>query len=119
WMRYHGSRQSIGPDKLSQLRHVRFFRDMDGVRAHMQKHAAILRPKFDTVLRVLAEELGAPAAEGTGDASGGGGAVGARVHGPRSGGTVIESSWAQWTRPRGGYFISLDTQDGLAKRVGE
>ncbi len=50
--------QTIGHDKLNQLRHVRFFKDMDGVRAHMKKHAAILRPKFETVLAVLERELG-------------------------------------------------------------
>lgn len=52
------SYQTIGHDKLNQLRHVRFFRDMDGVREHMKKHAAILRPKFETVLSVLETELG-------------------------------------------------------------
>ena len=50
--------QTIGHDKLNQLRHVRFFGDMDGVRAHMRKHAAILRPKFETVLDTLDRELG-------------------------------------------------------------
>lgn len=49
--------QAIGPDKLNQLRHVRFFKDADGVRAHMKKHAAILRPKFAAVLSKLDEEL--------------------------------------------------------------
>lgn len=50
--------QTIGHDKLNQLRHVRFFKDMDGVREHMRKHAAILRPKFETVLDILEQELG-------------------------------------------------------------
>ena len=67
--------QTIGPDKLNQLRHVRFFRDMAGIEAHMRKHAAILRPKFATVEEVLTRELG---------------------------GTGV----AEWSRPRGGYFIS-------------
>ncbi len=49
--------QAIGPDKLNQLRHVRFFKDANGVRAHMKKHAAILRPKFAAVLDKLDEEL--------------------------------------------------------------
>lgn len=78
--------QTIGPDKLNQLRHVRFFRDMAGIEAHMRKHAAILRPKFATVDEVLTRELG-----------------GAGV--------------AEWSRPRGGYFVSLDTLDGCAKAV--
>ncbi len=50
--------QTIGHDKLNQLRHVRFFRDMDGVREHMRKHAAILRPKFEAVLDTFERELG-------------------------------------------------------------
>ena len=50
--------QTIGHDKLNQLRHVRFFKDIDGIKAHMQKHAAILRPKFEAVLDILERELG-------------------------------------------------------------
>ena len=50
--------QTIGHDKLNQLRHVRFFKDMDGMHEHMKKHAAILRPKFEAVLGVLDRELG-------------------------------------------------------------
>lgn len=49
--------QTIGHDKLNMLRHVRFFRDLDGVKAHMALHAAILRPKFETALEVLDERL--------------------------------------------------------------
>lgn len=50
--------QTIGPDKINQLRHVRFFENMDKLKAHMAKHAAILKPKFDTVLQILEAELG-------------------------------------------------------------
>ena len=50
--------QTIGHDKINQLRHVRFFKDIDGIKAHMQKHAAILRPKFEAVLDILERELG-------------------------------------------------------------
>ena len=50
--------QTIGHDKLNQLRHVRFFKDMDGMREHMRKHADILRPKFEAVLDVMEKELG-------------------------------------------------------------
>ncbi len=50
--------QTIGPDKINQLRHVRFLRDRDGVAAMMDRHAKILKPKFDAVLRILEEELG-------------------------------------------------------------
>ena len=48
---------TIGPDKVTQLRHVRFLQDADGVRAHMQKHAEILRPKFELVQRRLSGAL--------------------------------------------------------------
>ena len=78
--------QTIGHDKLNQLRHARFFGDFDGMLKHMKHHAAILRPKFKIVLDTLNEELG---------------------------GLDI----ASWTNPKGGYFISLDTLDGCAKRV--
>lgn len=54
----HMNYQTIGHDKLNQLRHVKFFKDADGVNAHMMKHASILRPKFETVLKVLEESLG-------------------------------------------------------------
>ena len=49
--------QTIGPDKLNQLRHVRYFKDIEGMKAHMKKHAAIIRPKFEAVEKVLEEEL--------------------------------------------------------------
>jgi len=49
--------QTIGHDKVNQLRHVRFFKDMNGIREHMKKHADILRPKFEAVLNVLDREL--------------------------------------------------------------
>ena len=84
----HLSIQTIGPDKLNQLRHVRFFKDLAGIEAHMKKHAAILRPKFETVLEILASELGG-------------------------------KNIAEWSRPRGGYFVSLDTMDGCARAVVE
>jgi len=50
--------QTIGPDKLNQLRHARFFKDAAGVMAHMEKHAAILKPKFKLVSDTLRRELG-------------------------------------------------------------
>ena len=80
------SLQTIGPDKLNQLRHVLFLRDMDGVRQHMQKHADIVAPKFEKVLQVLDEDL--------------------------SGADIGE-----WTRPKGGYFISFDGLPNTAKRA--
>jgi DNA-binding transcriptional MocR family regulator len=80
--------QTIGPDKVNQLRHVAFLRDLDGVKEHMRKHAAIIAPKFATVHTTLERELG---------------------------GLGI----AQWTRPRGGYFISFDGLMGTAARTVE
>ena len=50
--------QTIGHDKLNQLRHVKFFKNIDGLHEHMRKHAAILRPKFEMVLNTLDRELG-------------------------------------------------------------
>ena len=50
--------QTIGYDKLNQLRHVRFFKDADGIRAQMKRHAEILRPKFQAVLDAFEKELG-------------------------------------------------------------
>jgi DNA-binding transcriptional MocR family regulator len=81
-------KRTIGPDKVTQLRHVRFLPDRDAVSAHMRKHAAILRPKFEAVNEILERELG-------------------------------DAGVASWTRPKGGYFISLDVPDGCATRVVE
>ncbi len=78
--------QTIGFDKLNQLRHANYLKDYDGIVAHMEKHAQILRPKFKAVLDVLEEELG---------------------------GTNI----LEWTKPEGGYFISINTLDGCATKV--
>ena len=49
--------QTIGPDKINQLRHVKFFGNIETLRAHMCKHADIIRPKFEMVFRLLDEEL--------------------------------------------------------------
>ena len=78
--------QTIGYDKINQLRHVRFFKDIDGLRAHMKKHAALIRPKFEVVLHALKNELG-------------------------------DLQIARWTDPKGGYFISFDSEPGCAKEV--
>jgi DNA-binding transcriptional MocR family regulator len=80
--------QTIGPNKLNQLRHVLFFQNVEGIENHMKKHATIMKPKFDAVLNVLDRELA---------------------------GTGI----AEWSRPNGGYFISIDTLEGCAQAVVE
>lgn len=86
WVRGHLFFSTIGPDKINQVRHTRFFKNIEGLKYHMTKHAEILKPRFDKTLEVLENELG-----GTG--------------------------LATWTSPKGGYFISLDTPNGTAKRV--
>lgn len=50
--------QTIGHDKVNQLRHVLFFKDLDGLHEHMRKHANLIRPKFELVLDTLDRELG-------------------------------------------------------------
>ncbi|HIT91197.1 MAG TPA: aminotransferase class I/II-fold pyridoxal phosphate-dependent enzyme [Candidatus Merdenecus merdavium] len=49
--------QTIGYDKLNQLRHALYFEDLGGIQVHMKKHAELIRPKFEAVLKVLNEEL--------------------------------------------------------------
>ncbi len=49
--------QTIGYDKVNQLRHVRYLKNLDGIKEHMKKHAEIMRPKFEAVLEVLSREL--------------------------------------------------------------
>ncbi|HDQ03567.1 MAG TPA: aminotransferase class I/II-fold pyridoxal phosphate-dependent enzyme [Deltaproteobacteria bacterium] len=79
----------IGPNKVEQLRHVKFFGAYPGgVAGLMKKHAKLLKPKFDIVHKVLSKEL-----EDTG--------------------------LATWSKPQGGYFISLDTIKPIAKRAVE
>jgi aspartate/methionine/tyrosine aminotransferase len=78
--------QTIGYDKVNQLRHVRYFKNAAGIREHMSKHAKQLRPKFEAVLSELEAEL-------TGLGIG------------------------EWTKPKGGYFISFDAMEGCAKAI--
>jgi DNA-binding transcriptional MocR family regulator len=57
WYLQHYGKKSIGPDKVNQLRHLRFLRDADGVRQHMLCHQKILAPKFELVLDILDKRL--------------------------------------------------------------
>jgi len=58
WYQKHLGIKTIGPDKVNQLRHLRFFGDAEGVRAHMAEHRKILAPKFALVRRILEDRLG-------------------------------------------------------------
>ncbi|MBS9535398.1 aminotransferase [Mycobacterium sp. M1] len=58
WYLQYAGKRSIGPDKVNQLRHLRFFGDADGVRLHMQRHQEILAPKFALVAEILEQRLG-------------------------------------------------------------
>ncbi|ABM16301.1 MULTISPECIES: aminotransferase class I/II-fold pyridoxal phosphate-dependent enzyme [Mycolicibacterium] len=58
WYLQHAGKKSIGPDKVNQLRHARFFGDADGVRLHMQRHQQLLAPKFALALEILEDRLG-------------------------------------------------------------
>ena len=80
--------QTIGYDKLNMLRHIKFFGNYEGLMAHMQKHRAVLEPRFDAVINKLESQLGG-------------------------------FNIAQWIKPNGGYFISVDVLEGCAKRVVE
>jgi len=78
---------TIGADKINQARHVKFLPDINAVKAQMKKHAAILKPRFDCTLSKLEKGLGS-----TGE-------------------------YGSWGKPQGGYFVSFDTQPGLATKV--
>lgn len=58
WFKKSMTIQTIGYDKMNQLAHVRYFKDFDGIKKHMMKHADIMRPKFEAVIDVLEKELG-------------------------------------------------------------
>ncbi|MBO4666749.1 MAG: aminotransferase class I/II-fold pyridoxal phosphate-dependent enzyme [Bacilli bacterium] len=77
--------QIIGYDKLNQLRHVRYFKDVNDINEHMKKHADIVRDKFNLMINALEE--------------------------------IKDISW--FTRPNGGYFISLFVKEGTASKVVE
>ena len=78
--------QTIGFDKLNQLRHVRYFKNAENIHAHMKMLAEKLRPKFDLTHEILERDL-------------------------------VPAGIAHWTRPLGGYFISLFVLPGTAKRT--
>ena len=78
--------QTIGPDKLNQLRHINYIKDYPSLMAHMRKHAEILAPKFNAVISVMEEE-------------------------------VKDCNAFTFTKPTGGYFISVDMKVPAADRA--
>jgi DNA-binding transcriptional MocR family regulator len=58
WYLQYAGKRSIGPDKINQLRHLRFLGDADGVRLQMQRHQQLLAPKFALVQEILEDRLG-------------------------------------------------------------
>lgn len=58
WVKKSMTIQIISHDKINQLRHVLYFKDLNGIKEHMKKHAAIMRPKFEMVLEIMERELG-------------------------------------------------------------
>jgi len=86
WLLARFTPRTIGPDKINQLRHVRYLKNDAGIAQLMERHRALIAPKFAKVLDIFGEKLaGAPG--------------------------------VSWTRPKGGYFISLDVPQGCAQRV--
>jgi len=79
--------QTIGYDKLNMIRHLLFFKDFNGIKSHMRKHAEILKPRFDTVINKFDEH-------------------------------IASLGIANWTVPKGGYFVSIDVYPFTAKKVG-
>ncbi|WP_374447923.1 aminotransferase class I/II-fold pyridoxal phosphate-dependent enzyme [Stella sp.] len=88
WYLARAGKRTIGPDKLNQIRHVRFLRDDAGLQRHMDGHRRLLAPKFAAVDEALSARLG-------------------------------DTGVARWTKPAGGYFITVDAMDGTAQRVVE
>lgn len=86
WYLKRIEKRTIGGDKVNQLRHVRFFRNTEGIAALMDRHRTVLAPKFAKVLEVFDQHLG-------------------------------NTGIATWTKPKGGYFITLDVAQGCAKQV--
>lgn len=86
WFKNIYTIQTIGPNKINQLRHANYLKNYDNLVNHMKKHASILKPKFDTVIKIFEQELG-------------------------------ELGILNWSNPKGGYFISVDTVCNCASEV--
>ena len=86
WLLSRFTPRTIGPDKTNHLRHVRFLKEPAAIGRLMDKHRALIAPKFAKVLEIFDQYLG-------------------------------EVADVSWTRPKGGYFISLEVPKGCAQRV--
>ncbi len=82
--RKHIGIQTIGPDKVNQIRHAQYFKNADGIRNRMKDLAEQMVPKYELVLNLLEKELG-------------------------------DTGLLSWTKPEGGYFVTVDTLPGCAK----
>lgn len=74
-------------DKINQLRHVKFLKNLENIKSIMKKHAEIIKPKFDIALKILKENFG------------------------------NNSELIRWTIPKGGYFLSIYVKKGFASEV--
>jgi DNA-binding transcriptional MocR family regulator len=88
WYLARAGKRTVGPDKVNQLRHFRFLRDLDGLTRHMEAHRRLLAPKFEATLEALDKHLS-------------------------------DLGVVRWTKPEGGYFVSVDAMDGTARRTVE
>jgi DNA-binding transcriptional MocR family regulator len=86
WYLKRMEKRTLGGDKVNQLRHLRLLKDTGGIERLMDRHRAIIGPKFAKVLELFETHLG-------------------------------NTGIARWTRPKGGYFITLEVLDGCAKQV--
>jgi DNA-binding transcriptional MocR family regulator len=86
WLLARMTPRTIGPDKINQLRHVRFLKEPTAIARLMEKHRKLIAPKFAKVLEIFDQHL-------------------------------ADVPDVSWTRPKGGYFISLEVPRGCAKRV--
>lgn len=74
-------------DKLNQLRHIRFLKDINNIKHIMKEHAKLIKPKFDMSFKVFEENFG------------------------------VGTEYFRWTKPKGGYFLSLYVKPGYAKKI--
>lgn len=87
WYKQSLKFQTIGFDKINQVRHIKLFPEKQSLINHMKDHAAILKPKFDLISTIFRRELG------------------------------DRNIYGEWNNPRGGYFVNFNTKPGIATQV--